>query len=426
MEITIIYIAIFGANNRYAWSCTTIEDGEIDKVHGIATNELRAILWAICTCIGRVSKRTPVIIRSRERNVQQLGKNWIDTWKRQGYATEPDAQLIETFLDNIAEYNISWFAPQYPDALDKTILMEAKQYYASEEEISPEEIDAIQQQIDTLATNNTKQEESVSPDTFTSVDTKPPIPIEATKATNGPVEDIPPTENTPQQHMHHVIDCVSNIQVTENTPPQEKSIDQHAEFAYIDEETEELLAKIFETPEPTESITKISKPQFIRILAYIDVQRNQHLCVWAFVLIDRNSGVALCKSDGYTHGSWHRTFIQGCTELLETVQDASLPMEIRSRHKELADVVELARYLSKKNRLPADVTSTWANQLPFLGKFTTILETRNIETRCYTDMDQGILDAMQLSSSGVQSLNEGRSPKNSQRRRFYPLDKLFE
>lgn len=436
MDITIIYIAIFGTNNRYAWATTIIEDGEIEKLHGIETNELCAILKAIQTSITRMSTKIPIIIRSRERSVQQLGKNWIDTWKRQGYATEPDANAIETFLDSITEYNISWFAPQYPDALDKIIYTEAKQYYASAEDISVDEKSTLHNQRETpVIDNRTRAEEK--PDTSASVDSQKSKPrIDEKNSIDAPIVDEPilptiiSTITTPTStEKQSTLDTTPTVQITEEIQSyrtREDNLDSQEDFAYIDEETEDLLEKIFVPQEETQDTRALPTPEFIRIVAYIDAQRNQHLCVWAFVLIDRNSGVALCKAEGYTHGSWHRTFIQGCIELLEAVHDTSLTIEIRSRHKELLELITLGTHLSTKNRLPANVTNIWANQLPFLGKFTTILEMRTIKAHCYTEIDQGILDAMQIASSGLQSINEGRSPKMSNRRRFYPLDKLFE
>ncbi len=124
MDVNLLYFTVHGSEPTAltTWGAILIEDGEMESFVGSGNTELDALVEGLTTCLERFPTSLPIIIRSRHRQVLQLGKRWLQTWRENGWEDEPCPSLIAALMDTIEIRKIEWFNPPYAEMLDKTAL----------------------------------------------------------------------------------------------------------------------------------------------------------------------------------------------------------------------------------------------------------------------------------------------------------------
>ena len=79
MDVNLLYFTLYGndPSGLTSWGAILIEDGDMESFVGAEQTELQAIMDGLTKCLERFPTTLPIVIRSRHRMVQQLGKRWI-------------------------------------------------------------------------------------------------------------------------------------------------------------------------------------------------------------------------------------------------------------------------------------------------------------------------------------------------------------
>lgn len=446
MDVNLLYFTLYGndPSGLTSWGAILIEDGDMESFVGAEQTELQAIMDGLTKCLKRFPTTLPIVIRSRHRTIQQLGKRWIQNWNEHGWETEEFSELITQFIQTIETRRLEWFSPPYSDPLDKNV-----QEYAIDEweyhhniplESEVEETLKIQDvMIDTkddessnsndiglpfpsssLSTENDTKDSRievekamvVTPSTINSSEekdvssTEAPIPI----STNA-------TVSTPPSSPHLTNNASPDFDTTISIDPLDK-----IQYPYIDDDGWLQLYTLFDTPSNPSAISNIQNTSVpVRILAYVDACHNLDLAAWSFALIDSPSRTALFKSAGQRQSTLQRSLLQGCIALLSSLRNSNHTIEIRTSRLNLIHLLEL---LMKDPY--ADCPDEWETESAFVSQLSFFLEQRSILIKKLPHQTSDFASQViqHLSVQRLDAINNGDDSEFSLRKKFFPLEKL--
>ena len=101
MDVYLLYFTLHNPdpNGLTTWGAIIVEDGEMESFVGSGTSEMESLLDGLTQCLAQIPSTLPIVIRSRNRTVLQLGKRWINTWRSDGWETEEHSELISALME---------------------------------------------------------------------------------------------------------------------------------------------------------------------------------------------------------------------------------------------------------------------------------------------------------------------------------------
>ena len=110
MDVNLLYFTLHSTDPTAftTWGAILIEDGEMESLVGSGNTELSALVEGLTTCLERFPTSLPIVIRSRHRQVLQLGKRWLITWKDNGWEDEACPTLIAHLMNAVEIRKIEW------------------------------------------------------------------------------------------------------------------------------------------------------------------------------------------------------------------------------------------------------------------------------------------------------------------------------
>ena len=124
MDVYLLYFTLHNPdpNGLTTWGAIVVEDGEMESFVGSGANEMESLLDGLTKCLEQLPSTLPIVIRTKNRTVLQLGKRWLDTWYSEGWETEEHIELISALMEVLETRRVEWFTPNYLDHLDKTVV----------------------------------------------------------------------------------------------------------------------------------------------------------------------------------------------------------------------------------------------------------------------------------------------------------------
>lgn len=460
MNVNLLYFTLHGtsATEPTAWGAILIEDGEMESFVGVEKTEFTALVDGLQKCLERFPTSLPIVIRSRHRTVNQLGKRWIDTWRKEGWDTEESPELITLLLDTLETRRVEWFQPSYAEALDKSVV-----------EYAIDELEYHQQQSPTLFTHKSVSIEDVNlePECLSPDDDKPnPSNIDSTQVipnnlqTSTPEDKIDiPLSDTIEEPIkatieeHHPIDeaAVVNTPIDiaiplvcsendtenlnnerldqrpiDNAPPISQTLtvqpsiepEDQIQYPYIDDQGWEQFYTLFDTPEnASEQIPPC------RILAYVDAQQHVDLASWSFALIDKPSQVALLQSMGLRQITEQQALLQGCITLLRKIRNPNHTIEFRTHRQSMSQLLQML--IADPY---AECPTEWEDASALVSQLSFYLEQRQVSVRQISQdkPDFATQIVTHLSRQALNALNTGERVDFTLRKQKFPLERLVD
>lgn len=475
MDVNLIYFATHGSTTMEptSWSAIIIEDGEIESLTGFEQTSLTAILAGLEHCLSRMPSGTPIIIRSTERDLHQIGNSWIKNWMQDGFAEEPDSELIAALLDTLESKKVQWFKPPFTDPLDKQIqTLALEEWHNIPEPESDSSTDLVETDTDESNEGDTSSRETEEPKEIKSPlpHSTPPIESEIEPPIASTTDH--PTELLNQQASEYTIEPVIEAiehdvepkiqneacddipnEPTVSKYPSDLSISEDVTQASVNIEPSEISSD-FVTPEspslnelPDEVLypyidgeglkqandilcasenlsIEVSVPP--RILGYIDAAGYGPMGSWCFILIDYTSQFALIKAQANRNSTGQRALLQGCIEVLMSIRNRSHTVEIRTTNKDMFDLVQ--NFI--RDPMNLDIPSCWEDEGAFVSQLSYWIEQSKVSIRWLSDVDvqrdQAIRETAHLAKDNLNNLNQGLRASLERRRKFYPLERVVE
>lgn len=489
MDVNIVYFATHGstAMEPTSWSAIIIEDGEMESLTGFEHTSLTAILSGLEHCLSRMPSSTPIILRSPERDIHQIGNSWIKNWMQDGFAEEPDAELIAALLDTLESRKVQWFKPPFTDPLDKQVQALALEEWNNIPEpssIFESELTTTTEPVTSKVVDTLTEEECTSNNNFIPLDSPSEAihssinPTQSTLETTDEHQDILstpyPTEEMVQQNTK--TSSVTIVEVTET--------DVHSKISAVqdtkdtEEQHEALLEKNASVLSVSEDVIQVSSPleslkisteidifkdasldntpdeilypyvdaeglkqaddifcehadQTIhdavpsRILGYIDAVGYGQMGSWCFILIDYPSQFALIKGQANRNSTGRRALLQGCIEVLMSIRNRSHTIEIRTSNREVFDLVH--QFI--QDPMTMDIPQCWEDEGAFVSQLSYWIEQCKVSVRLLSTIeiqrDQAIRETNHLAKDNLNNINQGLPSTVERRRKFYPLERLI-
>ena len=489
MDVNIVYFATHGstATEPTSWSAIIIEDGEMESLSGFEPSSLTATLSGLEHCLSRLPSSTPIIIRSPERSLHQIGSNWIANWQRDGWEHEPDSEFITALLETMESRKIQWFKPPFSDPLDKQVQTLALEEWNNIPEPLPSittdsatTVDPVESSLkitsDREDSSNDNLLQSSNVDVHTNT-VEPPIASSEVDINNRvelQVTPTPesPTEGTPQQNIDAPIETLIDTTEEDIRVEETNEGDDVGRTEPLMEEDHSILTgaeDVIQAPLPVEPLatyTQLSEPNkdtleamsdeilypyidaeglkqaneifcaraepsvieypTTRMLGYIDAVGYGLMGSWCFILIDYPSQFALIKGQANRNSTGRRALLQGCIEVLMSIRDRSHRIEIRTSNLEMFELVQ--SFI--QDPLTVDIPSCWADEGAFVSQLSYWIEQCNVSVRLLTDIerqtDQAIRETAHLARNNLSNINQGLRATLERRRKFYPLSRLVE
>jgi hypothetical protein len=451
MDVNLLYFTMYGndPSELTSWGAILIDDGEMESFVGAEQTELQAIVDGMTKCLERFPTTLPIVIRSRHRTVQQLGKRWIQNWHEHGWENEECPELITGFLNTIETRRLEWFNPPYSDPLDKNVLEYAIDEWEYHNTIKTEPVvvekpvhtNSVDTPVDEPTTQNDRPIEpliepliepqfnapqskdttsghipnsipasNVSHDIISEVETSTPLPV-VTIPNTKPVGAISSNDRT----------AISTSSISIDPLDKER-------YPHIDDDGWVQLYTLFETPsysfvpDPKEiNEIPVPVPVPVRILAYVDARQNLDLAAWSFALIDNLSRTALFKSSGQRQSTLQRSLLQGCIAVLSSLRKSSHTIEFRTSR---LDLIRLIGLLIENPY--ADCPEEWETESAFVSQLSFYLEQQPVLVKILphhtTDFASQIIQ--NLGSQRLDALNNGGDSEFSMRKKFFPIERL--
>ncbi len=475
MDVNLLYFTLHGnsASEPTAWGAILIEDGEMESFVGVENTEFTALVDGLQKCLERFPTTLPIVIRSRHRTVNQLGKRWIDTWRRDGWENEESPDVIALLLDTLETRRVEWFQPSYAEALDKSVLeyaIDELEYYhqhapsiSTRESTSVESVNSEQEaddehqpveafpqtNTDAIEDNTSHHPQASTPNVASNLDGEIVLtsaidqePIETTIEEYQPTDDntapsiqldsttnsalpssINEDENQHQESQHKsTIENSVSINQTLQTPPIIEPVDTPLEtedqiqFPYIDDQGWEQFYTLFDAPE-----TPIEQTIPCRILAYVDALQHVDLASWSFALIDKPSQVALLQSMGLRQITEQQALLQGCITLLKKIRNPNHTIEFRTHRQSMSQLLQML--IADPY---AECPTEWEDSSALVSQLSFYLEQRQVSVRQISQdkPDFATQIVTHLSLQSLNALNTGERVDFTLRKQKFPLERL--
>ena len=460
MTPILLYIATYGHDERCGWCVVVVEpEGMFEEYQGVASNSHRAMLWALQTAFGSISRGEKVGIRSLQRSIVNF-ENRMNDFKKHGWTEDQNKTLLDKLLPNMFGCDIKFMdASRYPQAGDSRAKSLAKQahesydVFFSEEEVSflsssmeiqnpflssskHESPDVVEEDISTAETSlkeETLETQLISEELTTVTDIPITTPNNSRTSTSQEDDVVQITEQF-ESETEEIQDVVTPIKISKiECEPTNKDLEvsDFHDLPHKDQpsesEAEDPISKQEEKPQTILSIPDGNEYLFgARILAYVDGVGSGTLGAWAFVLIDRQTGWALLRAKGVSSTTSSRMRLQACIEALSCLKEHSQTIEIRSRYRNLIQMgstwIDNWKKNDWKNSKKEDVSD-----LSFLVELDALRTQHKLSWQYipYESDEQGIKEVTRLSKNALHNLNYGEYTDIESRIKNYPLHQII-
>jgi ribonuclease HI len=485
MDVYLLYFTLHNTdpNGLTTWGSIVIEDDEMESFVGSGSSELESLLDGLTKCLAQIPSTLPIVIRSRNRTVLQLGKRWLNTWRSDGWDTEEHSELISELMEVLETRTLEWFNPNYLDHLDKTVIeyaVEEWNFQQEDLEDDPDElsedssehdaseVDAVEDDLSasTTDTDSTPMDNRIGPESITedchltiNVNQEQSIDLEKSKPLNHTLR--PPGEHEtvidPAESITKTLDSdsnetnksIENVSQTVETKPILNTIIPSEPSDIEVSNTEHQPQESFRTPgnfriDPNDQsrypyvdddgwhqLHTLFHPPFQeaeqhhpnRIVAYVTANHHHDLAAWSFALIDKPSRMAFFKAVGHRHSTQNRALLQGCISLLSSIKSTSHRVECRVQNTNLAQLIE--RLIEDPYAAIED--DIWTMESAFVSQLSYWLEQRTVTVRTISEGETVLASQMvhHFSQQRLNALNSGDSAEFSQRRTRFPLERLL-
>ena len=363
MNGTIISIGIHGTTERVGWSFVLLDtDGFIEERFGVSSTDLRAVLWAILHSISGVSPSEPIAIRTLDRLVLKVGEQWLAQWKGSGLEGEANAELIRWVIETVSNRNIKWFM-----------------------------VDSFPEPIDKRARELAKSS----------------------------YQD--PSCSLCEEDVSFILEQYQSptTSKTKATSQTESDVEVHSD-EQPDPKAEEATLTPVDLPIASEYLFGA------RILIYVDGLTAGHLGCWSFVLVDRQSQLAMMCAHGQRHTTHQRIKLQGCIEAFQALRSKDLSIEVRSRHQDIIQLGQRWMWDWKERGWKKKGNKT-IQELPYVQQLHEVVSKHRVSWKHIPSEadEKGITDGFQLVQTALNQINEGKLQLLQHRLAKYPVDQLL-
>lgn len=465
MTPILLYIATYGHDERCGWCVVVVEpEGMFEEHQGVASNSHRAMLWALQTAFGSISRGEKVGIRSLQRSIVNF-ENQMTDFKKHGWTENENKMLLDELLPNMFGCDIKFVdASRYPQAGDSRAKSLAKQahesydFFFSEDEISflsssmeiqnpflssstNESSDVKKEEISSAKTvvqeemieEETLETQLISEELTTVTDVAITTPNNSSASTPQEDDFAQVTEHF-ESRTEEIQDVITPIEISKleceptNQDPEVSDLnDDPCNNQPSESEAENQISKQEEKPQTILSIPDGNEYLFgARLLAYVDGVGSGTLGAWAFVLIDRQTGWALLRAKGVSSTTSSRMRLQACIEALSCLKQQSQTIEIRSRYRNLIQMgstwIDNWKKNDWKNSKKEDVSD-----LSFLVELDALRTQHKLSWQYipYESDEQGIKEVTRLSKNALHNLNYGEYTDIESRIKNYPLHQII-
>ena len=342
---------------RSAWGLWIIDiDGSIQESYGVSCHLERAALWLWIEIFSTHSRQIPLIIRSQQQKTLSLLKNLLQASKRND-PTDPQHGLLSKMHSLNIDPQIKWMS---------------------------------------------------------AIETPLEADIEIRNRTRLVLEDY--QRQFPPEDLNYIIACLTDDEPTNKTNDHQQ-LQPTVTFAATspsDDSSLQTKRTGEKAVEPAEE-KKLKEP--IRFIGYIEGVSNVYLGAWAFVLIDRESGHGLMRSEGVQLGHQSRMPVMALISLMESLKSKHQHIEIRSREGLLMTQLSLG--------FPTKIDTQWLHDAGLIDEDAPYISalkelSRNHHLKWSAVPEQTTLTpiewAFELAVDSMSALNTG--DKHQQERRF--------